>query len=564
MEGEKVGTGATFIAETLKGYGVTHVFYLEAVLREALVEMERLGIKRILTHSEKAAAYMASGYGKISGRPGVCMAQSVGAFNLASGIQEAYLASAPVVAISGKKEPLFQGRKCYQEVSHDFFKLVTKYQADVLEVKQLPNVLRQAFREATSSVPGPVHIDVTDHMGRVIDKQQASLEVTIEPSFSETLYFRPQPSSTDIEKAVRVIDKAEKPVILAGGGTIASSAAEDVRALAETISAPVITSVDGKGSILDTHELSIGVCGDYARSCANKTLNEADLILVIGCRLSDQVTCDWRLIASGTKIIQIDIDPSMLGLNYSNEVSLLGDAKATLNLLTNTLGSSNTRSEWVSRIQGYLTEWKNDQAHKFSSDDRPIRPERLCQEITEALPENGILVSDTGNSAIWTSTMFELTKPEQTYLRPTGGGLGWGFPGAMGVKCATPDRPVVCFTGDGGFLYHLCELETAARMGINTITIVNNNQGLGQCKPNIHKLYGDRSGNQEDMYWFRPMNFARIAEEMGCLGIRVEQPEHIRPAIDQALKVGRPVVIDVVTNVDCLTPEVWVPALIEV
>jgi acetolactate synthase-1/2/3 large subunit len=561
LKQDNFDTGAKFIAETLKGYGVTHLFYLEAILREAMVELEKRGIKRVLTHSEKAAAYMACGYGRISGRPGICLAQSVGAFNLASGLQEGYLASAPVIAVSGKKTPLFQNRQCYQEVSHDFFKPVTKYNADVTDAEQLPNVLRQAFREATTGVPKPVHIDVSDHMGRIIDKQQMHQKVMVETQFEKILSFRPEPNTADLEKASQIIEKAERPVILAGGGAVVSGAASEITVLAENNSIPVVNSVDGKGSILETHPLCIGTCGTYSRSCANKTLHEADLIVAIGCRISDQVTHDWALISSDTKIVQIDIDPSVLGLNYPNEVSIWGDAKAALKLLNKHLSFHKPTSKWAKKTQGYLAEWRKELELKFSSDDVPIRPERLCIEISRGLPDNGVLVSDTGNSAIWTSTMCELTKPQQTYMRPTGGALGWGFPGAMGVKCAVPERPVICFTGDGGFLYHLCELETAARLGINTITIVNNNQGLGQCKPNIYKLYGNRTGNKKDMYWFRPLNFARIAEEMGCLGIRVEKPEDIQPALDQALKTDdRPVVLDVVTNVDCSTPPVYSPA----
>lgn len=559
MEKKDITTGGKYIANTLKEYGVTHIFFLEAVLRDAMVEMERLGIKRVLTHSEKTAAYMACGYGRMSGRPGVCLAQSVGAFNLASGIQEAYLASAPVIAISGKKKPLFQNRHCYQEVSHDFFKTVTKYQGDVVDSTQLPNVLRQAFREATSAVPGPVHIDVSDHMGRVIDYQPINTEVVVEERFRQVSGFRPEPDKIDVEKSVKAIKQAERPVILLGGGAVISDAREEVTQFVEKLQIPVVSSVDGKNAILGTHKNNIGCCGTYSRWCANRALNEADLIIVIGCSMADLVTHDWALIAPGTKIIQIDISQSMLGLNYPNDVSILGDAKITLQHLLHAVHSPHSNREWLKTTQNYLAEWREERAAEISSDEIPINPARLCQEISRLLPDNGVLVSDTGNSAIWTSTIFELTKPGQTFMRAQGGALGWALPGAMGVKCAVPDRPVVCFTGDGGFLYHISELETAARCGINTVTVINNNRGFGQCKPNILDIYGDRPGKPEEFYKFGPTDYAQMAEEMGCLGIRVERPEEIKPALEKAFKAERPVLIDVITDIDCVTPPVWTP-----
>lgn len=559
MGDDNTGTGAQFIAGTLKGYGVTHIFFLETILRETMVELERLGIERILTHSEKAAAYMASGFGRMSGRPGVCFAQSVGAFNLASGLQEAYLSSAPVIAITGKKNPLFQGRKCYQEVSHDFFKPVTKYQAEVLDTGQLPNVLRQAFRKATTGVPGPVHMDVVDHMGRIIDNQVTQADVRVDEHFKQILSSRQMPDPVDVKRAARMIEQSKKPVILVGGGAAISGTRDEITALAEKARIPVISSVDGKDCMLGTHELNIGPCGTYSRWCANRTLYEAELVVAIGCSMADLVTHDFTLIGPGTKIIQIDIDPSALGLNYQNAVSILGDAKASVKCLIDAVNPSDAAEVWTKTAQGYLAEWRAELAPKIGSDQAPIRPERLCHEISRALPENGVLVADTGSSAIWTGTVFELTKPQQTYLRATGGSLGSAFPSAMGVKCAAPDRPVVCFTGDAGFHYHIAELETAARTNINTVTVVNNNSGYAQCKSRIDILYGDRPGNPGDLYDFRPVNFARIAEEMGCMGIRVERPEEIGPALEQAFAAERPVLIDAVVDIDCSDPPVWTP-----
>src|SRR5688572_16147869 len=251
-------TGARFIAETLKGYGVTHIFYVDAILRKTMVDLEELGIRRVITHSEKAAAYMADGYARVAHKAGVCMAQSVGAANLASGLQDAYLGFSPVIALTGKKPPLFQHRNAYQEVQHaPLFAPVTKYNVDVVTPAQLPYLLRQAFREATTGAPGPVHLEVLGHNGRALEAAEAALPLVIEETFTRYPAFRPMPEDAAVERAAHAIAAAQRPVIVAGGGVRLSSAAAEVLALAEKLSIPVATSVNGKGTILDDHPLAV-------------------------------------------------------------------------------------------------------------------------------------------------------------------------------------------------------------------------------------------------------------------------------------------------------------------
>jgi len=214
---------------------------------------------------------------------------------------------------------------------------------------------------------------------------------------------------------------------------------------------------------------------------------------------------------------------------------------------------------WASRAQEIVAQWRREVEPHQASDAVPIRPERLCRDLTKALPSNAILVADTGFSAIWTGIMVALTHPDQRYLR-CAGSLGWGFPASLGAKCAAPSRPVVCFTGDGGFWYHLSELETARRCGINTVTVVNNNSALGQCVVSVEKLYRGRPGNPDALVRFSNVNFARIAEDLGCLGFRVENPAEIAPALQKALAADRPAVVDVVTDVRCPPPDPWSPS----
>jgi len=255
-------TGGRFLAETLKGYGVTHAFFVPAIVRKAVVEMEQVGIHRIVTHGEKAAAYMADGYARASNRPGVCMAQSVGAANLAAGLQDAYLGLSPVVAITGHRNLSHQYRNSYQEIEHVLpFNAVTKYNVVVDSVAQLPHLLRQAFREATSGAPGPVHLDLQGIQGEVVVEAEADLEMMVKESSTHRPAFRPEPESERVREAARVLSQARRPVIVAGGGVTASQAQREVVQLAELLSIPVATSLNAKGTIPDDHPLSVGVVG---------------------------------------------------------------------------------------------------------------------------------------------------------------------------------------------------------------------------------------------------------------------------------------------------------------
>ena len=550
-------TGARFIAETLKGYGVTHVFFVPAILQRTLVELENLNVHRILTHSEKAAAYMADGYARASGKPGICMAQSVGAANLAAGLQDPFLAHSPVIAITGRKRPIAQYRNAYQEILHGpMYESVTKYNVNVDSIEQLPIIICQAFREATTGSPSPVHLDMLGLAGEAIETQGIDVEPVIEERYARYPAFRPEPDKALLEEAAAKLKNASRPVIIAGGGAIASSAESEIFDLAEKLSIPVATSNDGRGVVTETHPLSVGVVGSYSCKSANQVVSEADLVFYIGSGTGDQVTHDWTVPKPDTPIIQIDIHPSELGRNYRNTLGLLGDAKAAVQRLPEFFDGKEMKTDWANHAQTIVKEWRDSIEPLRISDDMPIRPERLCKEITDILPPNAVLVADTGYSAVWSSTMIYLTHRGQRYIRAAGS-LGWAFPASLGAKCALPDRPVVCFNGDGAFWYHLTELETAKRWGINTVTVVNNNSGLGQSIVLVDNAYGKDQGKREDVYGFKATNFAKIAQDMGCLGIRVESPHMISKALKEALAADKPAVVDVVTDINRRAPVPW-------
>src|SRR5262249_28204511 len=272
-------TGAECLADMLKGYGVTHVFHVPAVLRKTMAVMEsRTDIKRLHVHGEKAAAYMADGYARASGKPRLCAGQVIGALTLAAGLRDAWLAHSPVIALTGGREPRTKFRKVYQEVDDlPAFEPVTKFNATVDDVARFPDMVRQAFRVATSGTPGPVHLQFRGNEGQV-DAEEAEMEPLVEEQFARVPPFRPQPEMAHVRAALAALQEAERPVIVAGGGVRASGAGPELVALAEALAIPVATSLNGKDSIPGTHPLSVGVVGTYSRESANRVVNQADLV----------------------------------------------------------------------------------------------------------------------------------------------------------------------------------------------------------------------------------------------------------------------------------------------
>jgi acetolactate synthase-1/2/3 large subunit len=549
--------GAECMADMLKGYGVTHVFHVPAVLRRSFVEMERrTDIKRLHVHGEKSAAYMADGYARASGKPGVCMAQVIGALNLAAGLRDAWLAHSPVIAMTGGREPRTKFRKVYQEVDDmPSFEPVTKLNATVDDVARFPDMVRQAFRVAVSGTPGPVHLQFRGNEGQV-DAEEAEMEALCEPQFSRVPPFRPEPDQASVRAALDALQAAERPVIVAGGGVRASGAQGDVVALAEALQIPVATSLNGKDTVPGTHPLSVGVVGSYSRESANRVVSRADLVCFIGSEAGGMTTHFWAVPPIGTPAIQIDINPEALGRNYPLLAAVNGDAKVTLArmLAAADRGSAGKRKIWIEEARKICAEWQGKYRSLLASDAVPIRPERLCAELTRHVPDDAIVVVDTGHAGMWMGGMYDLTGPRQSYMR-SGGHLGWAFPAGLGAKCACPDRPVVTFTGDAGFWYHIGEIETAVRWGINAVTVVNNNGSGNQSKRGFDRVYGGTQTEGGRTLWtFNKTNFARIAEDMGALGIRVENADAFAGALAQALAAERPAVIDVVTDIDALAP----------
>ena len=552
-------TGAKFLADTVHGYGITHVFFMPYIGPRALMEMEKLGIKRVQTHGEKGAAYMADAYARVKRGPGLCMAQSVGAVNLAAGLQDAYLACSPVIAITGRESQINQQRHAYQEVNHaNPFSAVTKYSALVNTTEQLPISLRQAFRSATSGTPGPAHLDLDGLAGDVVIDREADLEVVVEEMFAQLPPFRPEAELEKVSAALQLLNEADRPIIVAGGGVTASGARDELIAFAEKLSIPVATALNAKAMFPHDHPLAVGVPGSYSRDCANQAVYEADLVFFIGSHTGGQVTNGYVIPPQGTPAIQLDINPEELGRNYPIKVGLQGDVRDSLRRMIEHSETAVPRTEWVNRVQELVRAWKASVSDKVNSEILPMLPERLCRELTDYLPSDAILVSDTGHAGVWTGTMIDLKHPDQAFIRCSGS-LGWGLPAAMGAKCAAPDRPVLCFTGDGGIWYHMSDLETAAKSQINAVILVNNNHSLNQEQGGVESVYGGRTAGSDELWLFPEADFAKIAESMGCFGITVNKPSELAGALDQAFAAGKPAVVDVKTHVEGIAPRAWRP-----
>src|SRR5438105_12973621 len=361
-EGQQMN-GAEWLARALAGTGMSHVFFVESTLRRTLLHLGDLGVKPILAHSEKAAAYMADGYARLAARPGVCMAQSVGAANLAAGLQDAWLGRSPVIAFTGHKEPMFQHRNSYQEIPHaPLFSAVTKFSTPVLSTGELPRLLRHAWRAALADTPRPTHLDFNGLQGDVIELGQTAEPTTIETEPRQIPVHRPVADERDIERAASLLAGARRVAIVAGDGAAASGAGPEVLALAEALAAPVATTLGARGIIPTRHRLSAGVAGSYSAPPANRIVHGAELVLFVGCDTGDQVTLNWTVPAYDTKIVQIEADPLEIGRSYPNTTGLLGDPKATLARLVEVVGQPARDTGFVEEAAKIVADWRASMA----------------------------------------------------------------------------------------------------------------------------------------------------------------------------------------------------------
>ena len=446
-------SGNAYLARVLKDLGVTHIFYVPVLAPEAMKELTRLGLQPIVTHGEKAAAYMADGYARVARRVGVCGAQNIGGTNLAAGLRDAYLSRTPVLALTGGPTAATRYRQAYQEFDDlPVFAALTKFNARVDSVERLPDLLATAFRAATTGMPRPVHLQLDGFYAASLIGE-FEVRMAADRRFGSFPAFRPQASAQDVDAAIGELKAAERPVIVAGGGVQSSQAAEALRALAERMQIPVATSLNAKSVIADDHPLGVGCAGEYSQTPANRALAQADLVFFVGTPTGGLTTLNWTLPPVETRVIHLDIDAESIGRNYRNCVPLLGDARTVLEQLIAAAPARSDRGRWLKTCAEFRAEWRRA-VEPFELNERPVmRPERLCRLMSDLLPQDAIVVGDTGHAAAWLAQNIAVRSTDQQFIRADGS-LGWSLPAAIGAKCAAPERDVICFGGDASFLYH--------------------------------------------------------------------------------------------------------------
>lgn len=542
--------GQQFLAEMIRRSGAKAVFFVPTFLYPTLVELAEDPIKRVLCHSEKAAAYMADGHAQATNTPAIVITQGgPGATNLFAGMADAWESHTPMLAIT----PVIPGTRyhgnSYQEVYTDF-RTVTKYDAEVRSPDRMAEFFGKAYREMTTGAPRAVHL----YLEGALEVMEWPFDFRhLDPRYFCYPAFRPKADDAAVEQAVRMLESAERPVMVCGRGAVTSGAWNEVTAVAERLGIPVTVSLGGKGSIDDRHPLALGVSGSYRRPSTDQAIYDADLIMYVGGHQGGATTMMKSMPLPGVKVIHVDINPSQPGYNYPNVLPLIGDARTVMGQIRDAAqdAKKNLHEPWIAKCQAELAAWREKERAHTHGGAVPIRPEQLATDIVAACPANTLYLADTGYSAAWSGAFMDL--PAGKNYLPCEGSLGWAFAASIGAKAGAPDRPVVAFTGDGGFWYHLSELETAVRNKINNVTVVLNNHAL-VFDTHLLQAFWSASHDVDMLSEFRDTNFAVIAENMGAFGIRVTQPSEIGPAMEKALNAGRPAVVDVVIDHAAVAP----------
>ena len=549
-------TVAQALAQGIKAYGAEYIFTLTGAPQEPLLEMQnRAGIQVVLARSERAAFCMADAYARLTGRPTFGSVQfGPGATYLPPSLIDAFWAKSPLIAISASTSTQMKHRLDYQEVDQlPMFQPFTKWSGELQAPNRIFDLLTTAVRASVSGVPGPVYLAVPH------DFFQLSLDSTVTMQCDETLrefpVHRLTPPASEIEAAVAVLSEAERPLIFAGGGILLSKAWDELTRFAEKLEIPIVTSLAGKGSIAETHQLAVGVAGRYSRRVANEVLAMCDTCLVIGSRLGSLATDGFTLPRPGSRIIHVDLDPMILGRTYKEELSMIGDAKATLELFLNAVEGEQepTWRDWTEEVRGKVTKWRSGFSEIASKQilEGRIDPRFVMKTLNDHVRDDDVVVADTGYMASWASTLIEQKIPGRFSLRAAGS-LGWAFPGAMGAKLAVGDKQrVLCLTGDGGLGYHLADMETALRWKLPMVTVVMNNASLAfeyHVQKYLHKEMCPEASD------FLDTNFAKVAQAFGLHGERVTDPDELEPALRRAEESGKPSLVDVVVSREVPAP----------
>ncbi|MHB1127805.1 MAG: biosynthetic-type acetolactate synthase large subunit [Bacillota bacterium] len=526
-------TGAQAVLSCLEEEGVKVVFGIPggAVLPvyDALFASK---IKHVLVRQEQAAAHAASGYARVSGKPGVCMATSgPGATNLVTGIATAYMDSIPMVIFTGQVATGMVGTDAFQEVDITGITIpVTKHNYLVKDSQDVPMIVKEALHIASTGRPGPVLVDLPKDVAlgecRYDPKQVIDLR-----GYKPTYNGHP----TQIRSLARMIREAERPVIYAGGGIISSNATRELLELAEKIDTPVTTTLMGIGAFPEDHPLSLGMLGLHGTPWANHAMMESDLIIAMGVRFADRVTGLVSKFAPRARVVHLDIDPAEIGKNVNVDLPIVGDIRLVLQELLPQVEQLIHQS-WKDRIY----KWRKDYPLTYGGEE-VVRPQLIIEQLGRLTRGQAIITTDVGQHQMWTAQYYKFSKPRQFLCSGGLGTMGYGFPAAIGAQFAAPDSLVVAITGDGSFQMHMAELGTAVENNLPIKILVFNNGVLGMVRQLQH-FYCDRryaavrfSGNPD---------FVKLAACYGAVGLRIERSDQVVPVLEEALNNNKLTIID--------------------
>jgi len=543
--------GAEIIIDILRSEGVKDLFGIPGGAVIDIFDMlYDADINFYLMRHEQAAAHAADGYARATGKVGVCIATSgPGATNLVTGIATAYMDSIPLVALTGQVATKLIGNDAFQEAdTTGITRPITKHNYLVRTADELPRILKEAFYLARTGRPGPVLVDLPKDVqqGETNEKYPDKIELR---SYKPTLWGHPG----QIKKLANAIKHSKRPVIYAGGGVISSGASEELRELAIKAKIPVTTTLMGLGVFPETHPLSLKMLGMHGTQYANYAIMEADLLIAIGARFDDRVTGKVEEFAPKAKIAHIDIDPSSIRKNVNVDIPVVGDVKNVLSELNKILQPGDT-SEWLKQIE----QWKRDYPLTYREDGN-LKPQYVIEQIYEVTKGKAIITTEVGQNQMWAAQFYKFTKP-RTFLSSGGlGTMGYGFPAALGAQVACPDHIVFDVAGDGSFQMNIQELATAVNNNLPVKIAILNNGYLGMVRQWQEMFYNkrysgvclvgdyecvekhtDSSGKQPLML----LNFVKIAEAYGAVGIRVTEKKQVREALEEALAIPKPVVLD--------------------
>ncbi len=525
-------TGAEIVIECLKEQGVDTVFGYPggAILNiyDALYQHQN-EITHILTSHEQGASHAADGYARATGKVGVCLATSgPGATNLVTGIATAYMDSVPVVAITCNVANSLLGKDSFQEIDITGVTMpITKYNFIVKDINKLAKVIRRAFVIAQSGRPGPVLVDITKDVTAATTDYEYQKPEKIEPQ-TDTI------KEEDMECALEMIRKAQKPFIFVGGGAVISNASVELRVFAHKIQAPVADSLMGKGAFDGTDELYTGMVGMHGTKTSNYGITEADLLVVVGARFSDRVIGNASKFAKNAKILQIDIDRAEINKNIKVDASIIGDAKVILRRLNTRLDPVN-HDEWIAHIE------RMKDMYPLRYDKNVLTGPFIVQTVNEVTGGDAVIVTEVGQHQMWAAQYYKYRQP-RTLLTSGGlGTMGYGLGASLGAKMGCKDKTVINIAGDGCFRMNMNEIATATRYNIPVIELIINNHVLGMVRQWQTLYYGKR---YSQTVLNDSVDYVKIAEAMGAKAYRVTQKEELAPVLKEAISLNIPVVID--------------------